>query len=100
MMRRWAKLTFVRHRERAAWLIRIKNQPPKKQASPPKASAATTCQRLFANRALAAGSQFVLVDRAGKPTHLQCAECDEIDPLRMPEVIAWTESEGLKPPTK
>ncbi len=42
----------------------------------------------------------VLVDRAGKTTHPQCAECEEIDPLEVAEVIAWTESEGLKPPTE
>jgi hypothetical protein len=34
------------------------------------------------------------------PPVMKCLDCDHIDPLRSPQVEAWTKSKSLEPPTK
>ncbi len=42
----------------------------------------------------------VVLDPGGKPERTyKCIDCDPIDPLKSPDVVAWIESETLKPPT-
>ncbi len=42
----------------------------------------------------------LMLGPGGRPRATKCKECDPVDPLKSPDILAWVESPALKPPSE